>query len=467
MMEKTLFSSSKIKTRPLTKSEKFLLIILGLVLLIWVSFRFVLTPQADKIVALQDEKVELDNRLMDMNNTLKKEDKIKKEWEVLHVERDQILANYFPSLDQSQIIYLLNDLVKDDRVNVSDYNFDRPSSEKVGEMDVRQMGISVPFDGTYDGIVNIVKTINASPRRILVDSLSMDRKDDKELGGNMALKVYSLEGLADVDPKVIQVAEVNNSYEGSLFGAYKDYKEGGSSTSGTGAGSGTTGDGSELIKAQLLHDFEIRNYTFIPSNYYVKGDATPSTLRKSGKYSLRLEYNILSLEDENRAYIDLSNSNIEFKYPPDTISMWVNSFGYSSGTLGMRLRTQTGEDIDVKIAEGISWIGWSNLQMSPPMDLNLYPLQLTHLYLDLPYNRDDFGVLLIDKMEAFYKYNEDQAAVYKPINEFYVVDIGDTVSSISKKFYGSEKYVNEILKNNGLGRNDILSVGKVLVLVKR
>lgn len=458
------------KIRPLTKSEKFLLTTLGLIILLWGSFRFLITPQEDKILALQNEKLDLDTKIMDMNNTLKKEEKIKKEWEVLHVERDQILSHYFPILDQSQIIYLLNNLLADDRVNVADYNFNRPSSEKIGEMEVRQIGISIPFIGNYDGVVDIVKSLGTSPRRILVDSLSLDRKDDKELSGNMSLKIYSLEGLAETDPNVIEVATVDSSTEGSLFGSFKDYKEesfeggfGGASGNGT----SSSNDGTELIKAQILHDFENLNYNFIPSNELVKGDVTPSTIRKSGKYSLRFEYNILALEDENRAYIDLSSSDIILKYPPDTVSMWVNSFGYSPGTLGMRLRTQSGDDIDVKIVEGISWIGWSNLQTSVPMDLKLYPLQLTHLYYELPFNRDDFGVLLLDKLEAFYPYNEDEIVINKLTNEFYVVQPGETISSISRKIYGTNKYKNEIMENNGIKAGDILPVGKVLVLVKR
>lgn len=466
-MDKILSNKKRIKTRPLTKSEKFLIISLGVIILVWGFFRFILTPQEDKIIALEGEKLELDTRILDMNNTLKKEDKIKKERDILQVERDQILSQYFPRLDQSQIIYLLNALVADDRVDIADYNFNRPSTEKIGEMEVKQMEVSIPFNGNYDGIVNVVNSIGTSPRRILVDTLSLDRKDEKELGGTMSLKIYSLEGLAETNPNVIQVSAYNGSGEGSPFGAFSGYKDPNADIGGTGGDSTGSGEDIDLIKAQLLHDFEQRNYSFIPSNNLIKGDTTPSTIRKSGRYSLRFEYNMLALEEENRAYIDLTKSNIEFKYPPDTVSMWVNAFGYSPGTIGMRLRTQGGEDIDVKISEGISWLGWNNLQTGVPMDLNLYPLQLTHLYFELPYNRDDFGVLLFDKLEAFYPYIEDQKAADKPLNEFYVVQPGDTISSISRKFYGTIKYSNEILNNNGMKKNDVLPVGKVLVIIKR
>ena len=490
-MNKSLSKKRKMNSRPLTKSEKFLLTTLGLVVLLWGSNRFILTPQAAKIDLLEAQKTELDTRIIDMNNTLKREDSIKKEWETLHRERNQILANYFPTLDQAQIIYLLNDLIAEDRVDIADLNFSKPSSESVGEIEVQHMGVSIPFDGTYDGIVEIVKSIGTSPRRILVDTLSLDRKDNSDLGGTMSLKIYSLDGLAETDPNVIYVGTVNGTGEGSLFGAFGDYKEvsnasggnaGGTTPGSSGTGNTTTGGGgttttggrpstsindSDYTKVYMLHDFENRNYNFIPSSDMIKGDVSPSTLRKSGKYSLRFEYNMLALQEENRAYIDLSNSDIIFKYPPNSVSMWVNSFAYSPGTIGMRLRTQGGEDIDVAMTEGISWLGWSNIEAMVPEDLDLYPLQLTHLYFELPYNRDDFGVFLIDKLEAFYPVNEDSTVNNKPINDFYVVELGDTVTSISRKIYGTINYKNEIMTNNSLTSGDILPVGKVLVLTRR
>lgn len=466
MMRKKLIKNN-INFRPLTKKEKFLLSILIIILVFWVSNRFVLTPQAEKISQLEAEKIELDTNIIDINNTFKKEEDIKKDYENLHRERNDILTNYFPTLDQSQIIYLLNDLLSDENIDITDYSFSRPVREQIGDMIVQQMGISIPFKGNYDGIVSIVKSVGTSPRRILVDTFSMD-KTDNNISGNVSLKIYSLDGIAYTDPNFINIEVAEGSGEGSLFEEYEGYIDESVSTESeiSNMESREIND-SDYTKVYILHDFETKDYSFIPSNELIKGDATPSTTRKSGKYSLRFEYNMLALEEENRAYIDLSSREIEFKYPPNSISMWVNAYGYSPGTLGMRLRTQGGEDIDVTLSEGISWLGWSNLESNPPADLSLYPLKLTHLYFELPYNRDDIGVFLIDKLEAFYPVNEDSTANDKPINDFYVVQSGDTVSSISMKLYGTTAYSNEIMKNNSLTSGDTLPVGKVLVLVRR
>lgn len=464
---------SRINLRPLTKSEKTLLVLLGIVVVVYLSSSFILTPQAEKVSSLNAEIVTLDDQIADMNNTIKKEDNIKKEWEMLHREREEILKNYFPVLDQAQMIYLLNDLIVDDRVDISDLNFSNPSEEALGEMAVQNMSISLPYSGSYDGTMDIIKSLGSSPRRIVVDNLTMDREGDSNLSGNITLKIYSLEGIAQTDPEVIEVETVDGTGEGSLIASYDGYSDDvasggaqGGSYGGGKSGSGTSINDSDYVKVYKLDDFETRNYNFIPSNENIKGSAEPSTIKKSGKYSLRFEYNMFAIGEENRAYVDLG-PGIELKFPPNTINMWVDAFGYSPGTLGLRFRTQDGEDIDVVASQGISWLGWSEVEAAAPQDLDLYPLTLTHVYFEMPFNRDDIGVFLIDKLQAYYPVNEDSQGNNQPIYDFYVVKPGDTVTSISRFVYGTINYKNEIMTNNSLTAGDVLPVGKVLVLVRR
>ena len=131
-MKTKLLKICKFDLRPLTNKERLLLTLLGIVLVIYLSNSLLLTPQAEKISELETLKVELDTKIVDMNNTLKKEDAIKKELEMLHRERNEIFQNYFPVLDQAQIIYLLNDLIVDERVDISDINF------KIGRASCRE-----------------------------------------------------------------------------------------------------------------------------------------------------------------------------------------------------------------------------------------------------------------------------------------------------------------------------------------
>lgn len=468
------------KTRPLTTSEKVLLTLLAIALIAYLGNRFILTPQAEKMDNLQQEKSDLNIKIMEMNATLRREPEIRKEWEALKEERDDILANYFPTLDQTQIIYLLNDMLPMDETEIATLNFSRPTTENLNNIEVKNMAISVPFSGPYEKIVELVKSVETSPRRMMVDTITLDRKSDNELGGNMNLKVYSLEGLAETDPDVIFVQVPFNPNEGTLFGSFEGFtgdtgSTGGGTTGGTGGtgtsgGTGTGGEPSEPapIRGDIINNFEQRDYDFIPSHEYVSGTATPTTIKTGGRFGLRFEYNIYGVELENRAYVDLTNKNMEFTIPPQYIYINIYSFSYNPGTLGARFVTANGDILHTRISDGIDWLGWARGEIEIPRDLSLYPLKLTHLYYGTEYNQDDFGVLIFDDMEVLYPHHyEEEVDVISPNMFFYEVQPGESISSISVKFYGSERYRDEILKNNELRAQDVLPVGKILVMVKR
>lgn len=161
--------------------------------------------------------------------------------------------------------------------------------------------------------------------------------------------------------------------------------------------------------------------------------------------------------------MDLSNRNITIKYPPTTIGLWVYSYGYSPITLGLRMKGQVGEKIDIELSKGISWLGWNYIEASPPADLSLYPLDLDKVYIELEYNRNDWGVLLFDRIEANYPGGN---SIMNESFTFYIVEKDDTLDKISMKFYGTTNKKNIIMKFNELNSDKDIREGKVLAIPK-
>ena len=83
--------------------------------------------------------------------------------------------------------------------------------------------------------------------------------------------------------------------------------------------------------------------------------------------------------------------------------------------------------------------------------------------MELGTNRDDYGVLLFDRIEASYP-SEDNEKEGMSSYVFYVVKPGDTLTSISESFYGSKSQYKKLMKDNGLTENSKLEAGKVLVI---
>ncbi len=453
-----------IKTRELTKSEKTLIGLLGSLLIIFVAYRFVYIPQTDRLAELEEQKITYQDKITEINETLRKEKQINEDWDQLNREKDEVVARYFPKLDQAQIIYLLNSLVEDENVNVDDLNFNRPSYEEIGDFEVKNMAITLPYEGQYEGIIDVINRIKDSPRKIHVDNMSMDVANDGNLHGSMSLKVYSLDGIAEADDNII----------------YIDVAEGKKNSPFANIPSDGGGDTGEIIDIEIpevkpyveetLIDFETRNAYFVPSHDRVRGDVTLSTKSKSKKNSLRMEYYILASEEENKAYIDVSRSDVVLRYPPNTIGMWVYAYNYSPATVGISFLGQMGETIDIPFTQGIGWTGWKYLEIAPPLNVEIYPLRIDKLFVDIPQDRDDFGVLLMDKLEAVYTRNIDEDGYDISLSTeyiFHIVAPGETVASISKQYYGNISFVDEILKLNEMKATDTLSIGKVLILKKR
>ena len=462
----------RLKTRELTKNEKILISLLAIVILFWLSFKFIYTPQQVKLELLNSQKLDYQLQIEEINTTLKKENFINEEWQDLHRQKEEIVSQYFPTLDQPQIIYLLNELIESDDISVPDLNFSRPGFTDLGGFQVRSMDISFPYAGNYPGVVGTLNSIKKSPRKMLVDNISIDRAMDEDLSGNMSLRLYSLEGIAESDKDVIYVETAHNDEKETPFGAYDGYSEGGPGApeGGQAGGTGGGGQGQEVkpyIEETLL-DFEINNNYFIPSHEYVKGEVTLSNISKSKQYSLKLGYHILGIEEENRAFVDISKNNISFKYPANTIGVWVYSYDYSPATIGLSFRGDRGEEIYVPLSQGIGWTGWKYIETNPPSDIDLYPIRLDHLYVEVSEGSDTYGVILFDKLEALYSRNLGEDGSEEAISNhmFHIVERGETIEGISRDYYRTIVYKDEIMRLNEIKPGDILPVGKILVLKK-
>jgi len=130
----------------------------------------------------------------------------------------------------------------------------------------------------------------------------------------------------------------------------------------------------------------------------------------------------------------------------------------------MRFQDMDGRKIYLELAKGVNWTGWQFISASPPQDINIYPLTLDRIYFELEPNRDDYGVMLFDQIEADYPSNKKNEVLEEHNYIFYVVKPGDTLKTISKKFYNTESYHTKLAKDNALDINDELKAGKVLVI---
>jgi len=442
----------------MSKKEKNLLLILFVTLLFWISYQFLFIPQLGKLEALKTEKENYEIQLNMMEQIISKDDKLKLEEESLKDNIHEKSKKYYYSIDQPGLMHLLNTIIEGSDLNITSMSFSQPApldSESLEEVNV--IGVSLPFKGNYNALESFLNALGKSSKKLLVDYLSISRGgEDNVINGQILLSAFSY-GNGNT---------ANSDYY--YINAYSGYSKSDPFQVFDGFEKAEIMEDNEVYtdeeKRDLVYDLESDEIYFMGTSTDVTGEVAIFNNGKFGKSSIRAEYFISTTYETERAYIVLDHKNIILKYPPQSVGIWAYGYGYSPVTIGMRFQDMDGRKIYLELAKGVNWTGWQFISASPPQDINIYPLTLDRIYFELEPNRDDYGVMLFDQIEADYPSNKKNEVLEEHNYIFYVVKPGDTLKTISKKFYNTESYHTKLAKDNALDINDELKAGKVLVI---
>ncbi|WP_425448617.1 LysM peptidoglycan-binding domain-containing protein [Dethiothermospora halolimnae] len=445
----------------LTRREKILLLLLNIVVIGWGYYKFIITPQFEKMDSLKSDKQvfssrlesykeiassgeELDNKLLDLTNGV-----------------DKVTRKYFPHIEQEEIIYIVNEFLKSNDLEVDSISFTQPSEEKMGELTLDKMSVTLPYKGKYSSLMAFLKKLRKYPKKIIISDVDMTNGEDDVLTGNIGLDFYSLGKVISTNDDIVSWNLEDEEQKENPFETVDGYKEMLNRPLDFDKDSITITMGQSKV---LLEDFEDTNINYMATAREFKGDFNLDTNAKSNDFSYRMDYEHPIMEKEGRGYVLLDDKNLNIKKPPKAIGLWVYANKESNNNLGIRLKDLNGDKKIYYLTKGINWTGWKHLMVVPPQDKKLYPLQLDRITIDFEKEKEE-GTILIDSLEAYY----DLEIFKDPIDQYsgnyihYEVQPEDTLKSISREFYNDTTKVGVIMRYNNLYNNKI-QAGKILIL---
>lgn len=438
----------------ISSKEKSLLLLLAAVVMLFLFYKYIMTPQEAAIKVLRDEKAVVETELLKLQQTLAKEKLLNTEYESLKADYKKATGKYYPEVDQPELMHMVNGVLDNSKLDIPGITFDEPEAVKVEGVDAKLAGVNIAYRGSFSQLEDMLSQFRSNPKKLLVKHLSLDREDADTINGQLSLNSIALNSGVALKDGYFYTNGYSAEGKTNPFEAFKGYVE-----------VAVDPDGSGEEKRALLADLESDSIYFMSSSPEVTGKVDRIAGGKFGRTAIRAEYYISTGYKPDRAFVVLDDQNIDIKFPPPSIGIWAYSYGYSPATVGMRFQNTDGEKIDVELAEGISWIGWKYISAAPPQDVKLYPMKLDRLFVELSPDRDDYGVLLFDRIEASYPQEQKDATAPDDF-EFYVVQPGDTLMEISEIFYGNKSQYTRLMKDNGLTSKDVLEAGQVLVIRK-
>lgn len=456
--------NAKSKMISISKRERNLLLVLGIAVLLWISYQYVFTPQQVNIDKLNEDKLAKEGELSKVNAILANEAKISTELLGLNKEFAAVSEKYFPKIDQPELMNILNNIIDNSKLKIPTITFSDPT--KIEELNSELMETTIPFTGSYKDLSDLFSQIRDNPKRLLVSTLSLVKDKEDVLSGQISLDAYTYDKQGNSNEGYFYNNPFISSSKLNPFKPFDGYIELANTQPDA---SGNIPDWNSSNTAQekrfLIDDMEEDNVYFLSTSADVTGKVGKINFPKFGKISIRAEYFISTGYKSEKAFVVLDDKNITLKYPPQSIGVWAYAYGYSPVTIGFRFKDADGRDIYAEAKKGVDWNGWQYISAAPPQDLNVYPLKLDRIYFELGANRDDYGVMLFDRIECSFPMNENLNS--NPTSSiFYTVKSGDSLMTISEMFYGTQSEYTRIMKENGIEKNATLLPGKVLVISK-
>lgn len=427
--------------RPLSQKEKILLLLLFTLSVYFLTNKYIYLPQGEKIDKLKAEKLKHEEMITENNRIIKNEKFIIEKEKKLSEERDIILSNYFPVIDQSQIIYLLDELLLEKKVDISSFSFSKPSIIKLNDREMGKMDIQAPIEGEFDDIIHVLEAIEKSPRKILFNSLSFSRSEESDnLNGKINLNVLSLEGIVDADGEVIYVESVDLDRD-NPFKIYENYSR-----------PIVEDSNNDLKKERVNYPYKGGTYDF-KNLHNMEGNVELLLDKDINSFILKSNYLARESEDLRKGYIDLSQEKIIVKEAGVSIAVDILTKGNNNyRKIGFYFQDINGDFIDIALDSGANINTWTHKEAILPDNKKLYPLTLEGIFITVD------GTKEVSEEVQF-------SSIYLKTNYvLYKVMPGDTIYGISIKYYGSPKYMNDILNINNIRPKDILPIGKTLKL---
>jgi len=445
----------------LNKRERNLLIGLGVVLLFWGYYRFIILPQSKNLASKREDRTRYENELIEIQTVIASEKEIDNRFAQINDEIDVLSEKYFSKIDQSRFILLINELLEGTGLFIQNISFAPQRTEGIGDALVEVMSVTLPYEGEYPSLILFLERIREHIPKTVIQNMNIRIKERELLSGTILLDFYSLPDLVR-DTSMAYLFD-SSEINPDPFYSFEDYFLFGDGYYGIIDLSGVkiNFDSSRV----LVEGFDNKVLDFVPSHPSIKGEIAANENSKQGANSLGLYYSFPPIQDEKQVHVVFNSREAVISKPPESIGLWVHSNDATKHNINLRIKDREGEKYDINLYNNVDWIGWKHLKGNIPQDSSLYPMEIERIIVDIDSIDDGKGTLLFDALEAFYIIETpvtDDNSIGNHI--LYDVRVGDTLSSISKAFYNDTLHQDDIKRYNGINSNSDLKPGKIIII---
>ena len=244
----------------ISKKEKYMLLVLISLLIIFLYHNFVYVKQSTILKAKKEEAMQIEEKynkaMNDIQNLSLKEEELADLKNKVN-DKAQIL---YPEIIQEKIILEIDKLLKENSItgnigfspiavapvermviedtlneesslkdlvdkydnkeqNMSSEDSTNSSEATDSQLTIQQLKITITFTSTYENLKKFIKAIEDYERKLVITNIAISSKSDKEISGSFNLEFYSVPKLSGQDEEYLEWT-LNDTYgKENLFGS--------------------------------------------------------------------------------------------------------------------------------------------------------------------------------------------------------------------------------------------------------
>ncbi|ARE87552.1 hypothetical protein [Clostridium formicaceticum] len=405
----------------LNRREKILIGLLAGMVLLGVYYKFLLVPLGEDLSQLRLDKQEKEFEYLQAKQKLASEVQLKDDTSNLHNEIFDFAGVFFGSMQQEDVILLLNDFILENTLRISSLSFleartetfysgeeDQEASDE-NQLTVEVFSAQINFESDYEGLMDFLQRIREYDKKILAKNLRINNNSGGQLSGNLLLDFYSVPEVDKYLPQENSILHFATSGEDeekvpwNPFTAvnFFDEAEEGSSLIESG-GSMEVATQENLTRKTLLYGFESENIFFVGEPRDIFGMISLDTNSIEGRYAAKVQYDFIRGREYNAANLVFEGDPITIIRQPEILALSIYAYENNNHRIGVVLIDSKGREFKVPLVQGVDWFGWRSVETTLPVEVT-YPAVLQRIYMESEDFADKLkGHFLFDKLEVAY-----------------------------------------------------------------
>lgn len=202
----------------LTKREAFLLKLVSFVALLALSYYFIIAPQLERLAETEQNLALKSSEVETIESEIQSLPLLEEEIASLQEEIRVSTKTFYPELRQKKLIVILDEQLKQSGTAADSLTFSQVNSEESTEdlgtdneqteensyvnsngepvkTVLQSISIQVPFTGSYEQIIDLIRRLEDMNRTFVINSLQLSQGTDGTISGTINLDFYSLKKL--------------------------------------------------------------------------------------------------------------------------------------------------------------------------------------------------------------------------------------------------------------------------------